>query len=257
MPGPLDNVVVDLSRVSIDFNDYTDDVISSLTVTGKQDTLALESGILDLSGSGVPGTFDVPGTVDFSKQEYGNVYLNGAVLASANVTSDTAISVLGATTSAIAQANMGEIDGGVLNGTIEVNDGGYAALDLEGNWVNNGTITVNSSTLILGDDSDVASNDPDATSDAWVNNGTIATTNCTVNLGGWLTYGSLATLNLGTDTVDLIGTVDNSGQTLTFSPLASSSTGSWSLLGGRIDGGTIAGSRPPCQRRRHFRRRGQ
>ncbi len=172
--------------------------------------------------------------------------LNGGVLANAIVSQNTAIGVLGSATPAVAETEMGEIDGGVLNGTIEVNDGGYAALDLEGNWVNNGTITVNNSSLTLGDDWNVASNDPNAGSDAWVNNGTIVTNNCTVDLGGYLTYdpsvNNLAKLNLGSDTVYLSGTVNNTGRTLTFTPTVTSSAGSWYLSGGRIDGGTIAGS---------------
>ena len=83
-------------------------------------------------------------------------------------------------------------------------------------------------------------------SDAWVNNGTIVSNNCVVDLGGWLTYdpsvNNLATLNLSSDAVYLSGTVNNTGRTLTFSPNVTSSTGSWILDGGRIDGGTIAGS---------------
>ena len=72
-----------------------------------------------------------------------------------------------------------------------------------------------------------------------------------VYLGGWLSYDSsvknLATLDLSTDTVSLSGTLDNTPAdnpnttqgTLTLSPGATSSNGSWNLSGGRIDGGTL------------------
>ncbi len=54
LPGPLDNVVVDLPNADIDHDDEADDTISSLTVTGQNDTLDLDDGTLDLSGSGAP-----------------------------------------------------------------------------------------------------------------------------------------------------------------------------------------------------------
>ena len=138
----------------------------------------------------------------------------------------------------------------MLNGTIEVNDGGYAILNLAGNWINNGTITVHAGELILGDTNDVEPNEPHAGSDAWVNNGTISTQNTAVELGGWLTlepsFDNLATLNLSTDTVYLIGTLDNdpadnptTGGILTLDPGMTSSSGSWYLDGGQIDGGNI------------------
>ena len=154
LPGPLDDVVIDLPDATIVHADDIDDTIASLTVTAPDDFLDLDGGTLDLSGSGAPGTFQVPGTVDFSNNQYGNVDLNGGVLANANVTPDTAIGVLGDLTPALAAEEEGTIDGGVLNGSIEVNDGGYATLNLIGGWVNNGTITVNSSNLNLGDNSD-------------------------------------------------------------------------------------------------------
>ncbi len=60
-------------------------------------------------------------------------------------------------------------------------------------------------------------------------------------LGGWLTdtSGNLGSLALGTETVELIGTLDNSHGTLALVPGETSSTGRWTLNGGRIDGGTI------------------
>ena len=114
---------------------------------------------------------------------------------------------------------------------------------MEGNWTNNGTITAQAgSTLILGDYWNAAASDPGARSDAWVNRGSLLASNATVELGGWLTDtpSNLDSLSLGTDTVELIGTLDNRNQTLALVPGITSSSGSWILNGGRIDGGTIA-----------------
>ena len=150
------------------------------------------------------------------------------------------------------------MDGGVLNGTLQALDG--STLDLEGSWTNNGTITAETgSTLILGDYWIAAASDPGATSDAWVNHGTITADNATVELGGWLTNtpNNLGSLALGSDTVELIGTLDNRQQTLALVPGETSSTGSWILDGGRIDGGTITttgGARPWSPRLRLLRR---
>ncbi len=246
LPGAEDDVVIDLPDATIVHADDIDDTISSLTVTAPDVFLNLFGGTLDLSGSGTAGTFQVPGTVDFSNNQYANVDLNGGVLANADVTQDTAIGVLGDLTPALAAEEEGTIDGGVLNGSIEVNDGGYATLNLIGGWVNNGTITVNSSNLNLGDNSDTESDASGGASDAWVNNGAISTNNCIVELAGTLTsdpsVNNLTTLNLSTDTVYLNGALDNTGRTLTFSPGVTSASGSWTLDGGTIVGGTIMGS---------------
>ncbi len=74
-----------------------------------------------------------------------------------------------------------------------------------------------------------------------MNHGTITAESATVWLGGWLTDtpDNLGSLALGSDTVELTGTLDNRQQTLALEPGETSSTGSWYLNGGRIDGGTI------------------
>ncbi|HLN26979.1 MAG TPA: hypothetical protein VK395_04500 [Gemmataceae bacterium] len=252
LPGPNDNVVIDIVGANIVHSDASYDTISSLTATAKDVYLNLDGGTLDLSGSGAAGTLEVPGTVDFAAGLYGEVDLNGGVLANANVAKDTAIAVLGSANAAAADANSGKIQGGVLNGTIEVNDGGYATLDLAGKWVNNGTITADDSNIVLGDFWSAGLADPNASQDAWVNKGTISTKNSVVELGGWLTYDpsvkNLASLDLSTAIdVALIGTLDNTAadnpatpSVLTLSPGVTSSSGNWSLLAGRIDQGSLA-----------------
>lgn len=75
-------------------------------------------------------------------------------------------------------------------------------------------------------------------------NGTWGTTNSfnvnggTLNLGGAVTFAglNLASFQRSGGTVNLTGTLDNTGSTLTLN----STTGSWTLLGGTISGGTLA-----------------
>ena len=242
LPGPLNDVVVDLPGANIIHSDDIYDTISSLTVTDGG-FINLNGGTLDLSGSGAPGIFHVPGTIIVSNFQYGNVHLNGGVLANADVTKETSILVFGSPTVEQAERLKGVIKGGVLNGTIVVGHAYRAILELEGSWVNNGTITSHFGKLILGDQLAAGVDDSVAASDAWVNNGTISTENTAVELGGWLSYdpsaNNLATLDLSTDSVYLIGTLDNTGGALAFGPGVTSGTGSWDLYGGRIDGGTI------------------
>ncbi|HEY2787000.1 MAG TPA: Ig-like domain repeat protein [Fimbriiglobus sp.] len=239
LPGPLNDVVVNLPNAKIYHLDDAYDTISSLTaVDGVY--IGIANGTLDLSGSGTPGTFQVPGIIDFSKSLYGNCQLDNGVLANAIVTDDTAILVFGAS----------KIDGGVLYGTISDSEDniqrGGATLNLAGSWVNMGSITLGDSVLILGDNLNVGSEDSSASSHAWINNGTISTNNTSVALGGWLSYDpsakNLATLDLSTDSVYLSGILDNADRTLAFSPGVTSSTGSWYLNGGRINGGTLSGA---------------
>jgi hypothetical protein len=225
VPGPNDNVVIDVTGATVDHAITSYDTVRSLEVTAPGVTLNLDSGTIDLSGGGTLGTFQAKSSGDV-------VNLMGGVLKSASVISGTTITV--------PPSASGTVDGGVLNGTLQTLDA--STLDLEGSWTNNGTITAGTgSTLVLGDYWTAAASDPGARSDAWVNQGTITATNATVWLGGWLTDTShnLGSLTLGTDTVELIGTLDNSHGTLALVPGETSSTGSWSLIGGRIDGGTI------------------
>ena len=128
------------------------------------------------------------------------------------------------------------------DGTIEVSNG---MLGLGGPWTNNGSITAGSGArLNLGDDW-VAPGavDPNPTGDAWVNNGTISTDTTNVILGGNLSWSptnlDLAALGLGKDTVSIMGTLDNSNHTLVLAPGITSVTGNWTIGPGHIDGGTI------------------
>ncbi len=225
LPGPDDNVVIDVAGAVVNHAITSYDTIRSLTVTARGVTLNLDSGTVDLSGGGSLGTFqaDRPGDL---------VNLMGGVLKSARVSSGTTITV--------PPTAIGIVDGGVLNGTLQALDN--STLELEGSWTNRGTITAaTGSTLILGDYWNAAASDPDAKNDAWVNHGTISADDATVELGGWLTDTShnLDSLDLDSNIVELIGTLDNRHRTLALVPGQTSSTGSWSLNGGRIDGGTI------------------
>ena len=92
LPGPDDDVVIDLPNQNITHDETAYDTISSLTVTATGDTLNLVAGTLDLSGSGAAGTFNVPGKNTLG---YGSVALNGGTLANANVSKDTIITVYG------------------------------------------------------------------------------------------------------------------------------------------------------------------
>ncbi len=246
LPGPNDNIVIDI-HASVHHSDYSYDTISSLTLTGGG-ALYLERGTLDLSGSGAAGTFQAPGK---DANGFGLVFMDGGELANANVTKDTIITV--------DHGSKGSITGGVWNGTLHALSG--SIMDLAGRWTNSNTGTVTAdpdSVLILGDTWDATLDDPEAATDTWVNMGTITTTEdptsdhkVQVFLGGWLTYdpsmNNLATLDLSTAIVSLIGTLDNSpadnpgtAGVLTLSPGTTSSTGCWDLLGGRIEQGTLS-----------------
>jgi hypothetical protein len=232
LPGPNDNVVIDVRGATINHAAVSYDTIRSLTVTASNVTLNLVGGTLDLSGGGALGTFQVDQPGDLVKLG-SRTSAVGGVLKDAIVSSHTVLTVPTSTS--------GTIDGGVLNGSVQA--GAHSTLFLEGSWINNGTIAADTgSTLLLGSYWSAYLNDPTAKLGAWVNNGTITVEHATVELGGWLTWTStnLNSLNLSTDNVELLGTLDNADQTLTLSPGQTSSSGSWTLAGGRIDGGTIA-----------------
>ena len=107
-------------------------------------------------------------------------------------------------------------------GTIESSGGGNLNLYGTG-WTNAGTISPNAGTLNLGNSS-------------WSNTGTVTSTNATVNLGGTFTQANLGSFSRTGGNVNLTGTLTNTGQTLALT----ATTGSWSLVGGTIDGGTVS-----------------
>lgn len=232
LPGPNDNVVIDVPGVTINHAAVSYDTVSSLTVTAQNVTLNLVGGTLDLSGGGALGTFQVDQPGDAVNLGSGSSAVGG-VLKDAIVTSHTVLTVPASTE--------GTVDGGVLNGSVQA--GTSSTLWLEGSWINNGAISAGTgSTLVLGSYWSAYLDDPTAHAGAWVNNGTITVNDATVELGGWLTWTrtNLNSLNLSTDDVELIGTLDNSGRTLTLTPGRTSRSGSWTLAGGRIDGGIVA-----------------
>ncbi|MCY2990994.1 MAG: malectin domain-containing carbohydrate-binding protein [Planctomycetota bacterium] len=132
------------------------------------------------------------------------------------------------------------IDSGLLaGGTISIartifrNEGALWAdnggtLSLEGAWTNaaGGRITATDATLNLGGSS----------TNAWSNLGTITATDSTVNLGGLFKFVDLGTFQRSRSTVNLTGTLDNTGTTLALDE----TTGSWNLAGGTVKGGTYA-----------------
>ena len=69
----------------------------------------------------------------------------------------------------------------------------------------------------------------------WVNNGTITATGATVNLAGSFTPAAYGNFQRHGATVNLTGTLNNTGTTLALAP----AIGNWRLLGGTIAGGTI------------------
>ena len=152
--------------------------------------------------------FENQGTLDAS---------NGETLSVGGLTGNLGIATLEGTGSQL-----------VVNGTYTVDQGlttgAGQTVSLGGNWTNASTITANGGTLNLGEGNS-----------AWNNTGTISATNSTVNLGGYFMLAALGTFTHPSSTVNLTGTLDNTGTTLTLD----ASTGSWNLLGGEILNGTL------------------
>ena len=123
-----------------------------------------------------------------------------------------------------------------LNGSGYVVNQGLTAttgetVTLSGAWSNaaGSAIAVSGATLNLGDRNNYSTN-------IWSNAGTIDATNSTVNLGGQFTSADLGTFTYPGSSVNLVGTLDNTGTTLALN----ATTGSWNLTGGTLKGGTLS-----------------
>ncbi|MGO8747146.1 MAG: beta strand repeat-containing protein [Thermoguttaceae bacterium] len=138
-----------------------------------------------------------------------------------------------------------------LNGSGWTNEGNISiangTLNLNGTWTNavTGTITGGSSTVNLGSPVNIDPTDPSAPNYYWTNLGTVTIADSTVNLGGVFLTDSFDTMSLPGDTVNLTGTMDNSATDNLVSRGVlnlNSSTGSLTLLGGRIYQGEVVNS---------------
>jgi hypothetical protein len=226
LPGPRNDVVIDLPQAVVHHSAANYDTLHSLSITVPNASLDLSAGSLDLSsGTGALGAL--------AGSQLGNtITLRGGVLRNALLPAGTDV-VIPASSTAI-------LDGGVFAGTIQVNSGGLLAL--QGAWTNNGTIDVAAgATVYLGDSPDFddawnsSPTDPGAASHTWVNNGTINLSSDTVYLGGLLSNAAASVGGLGldqTDTIFLDGTLVNAGSTLAL-------TSNWTIDGGRIAGGNL------------------
>src|SRR5207253_3658028 len=81
----------------------------------------------------------------------------------------------------------------------------------------------------------VGSPTPDANGTEWLNNATITANASTVDLGGVFTLSALGTFNRTGGTVNLTGTLNN-----TTGLLLTDTTGSWQLVNGTVNGGSVA-----------------
>jgi hypothetical protein len=230
LPTPNDNVVVDLSRATIQHDTVNYDTISSFTVTAANVTVDLGSGTLDLSGAGGRGTFRVDQAGDLVTMEAG-------VLTRADVTAGTTLSSSSSSASGgqlVSLTNYGTVDvtGLTLTLTNVTNKGAVkgtsaATVQFFGSWDNtNGTISVDSSsTLYLGQPLPTSFDLPptlvDASPYAWNQStvGTIDVANgATIGFGGLMTTDTFTafpslpgvSIDLSQDTVLLDGFLDNS-----------------------------------------------
>jgi RHS repeat-associated protein len=119
------------------------------------------------------------------------------------------------------------VSGSLVNqGAIDADGGGTVGFDgLAGtSWSNapGGALRADGGTLDLGG--------------AWSNAGLIAVNNSTLDLGGRFTTAGLGALARAGGTIDLTGTLDNTGTTL----VLDAATGSWNFAGGTLKGGILA-----------------
>jgi hypothetical protein len=150
-----------------------------------------------------------------------NGTLNGLAVSAAGILNQGTIAadVAGGTLTLIGVSNAAHIqamNGGNIATTAFVN-------------LPSGTIDVSNASLSLG-----------SGTSSWHNLGIINGTNATFNLGGVFSQADIGLISRsGTTAVNLVGTLNNDGQTLNLDP---GLLGTWNMLGGTIHGGTVSAS---------------
>ena len=219
-------------------------ILDGLTLNG---TLNLGNGYLLFSGT---QTLGGSGTLAFSGPSTPIIYVQDAggpatLTIGPELTIEGGNGVIGLDSSSDASiVNDGTIDADGSGSSISINLGpagtftnegtleaiGGATIGVAGAWTNDGTISATDSTLSLGGQAADSTN-------MWSNAGTITASDSTVNLGGLFTLAAMGMFIQTNDTVNLIGTLENSDTTLALT----ATTGSWNVEG-TIQGGTVTGT---------------
>jgi hypothetical protein len=193
LPSVADRVVVDLSGVTILHDTANYDTISSFTVTAPKVTFDLGAGTLDLSGGGGRGTFQADQNGDAVTMEAG-------VLANADVTSGTALSVTSATVAFVTEYP--ELDNVQLDGTVNANQsGGNNGFVFQNGLILNGTINLGgnkdqSSVLLAGFWDPYSNNSQDNNPETMSGSGTIQLGK-SPNGDAIFNWGTLGTFTIG------------------------------------------------------------
>jgi hypothetical protein len=235
-----------LSGVTIFLGNAAGTTFGELTPTGAAET--------------VDGAIGHPGTITFGLSDSNGLYnvgSSGLLTLGANLTID-------GTAGQIYMSNEAFDNKGTITADPKVLGTAAGIISLSGtNWTNDGTIQAqNGDNLALtgtaavspathawtndaghtiavtgGGTLTLASESAATTADstAWLNLGTISSNASTVDLGGYFTLKGLGTYNRTGGTVNLTGTLNNTATTL----LLNTSTGSWDLSGGKVNGGTV------------------
>ena len=196
----------------------------NVTIHGQDGYIADAYGTATILNQGTINADTAGGTISLNGfTNAGTIEATAGTLSVSNLTGNLGTAVLSGSGSGLS-----------LNGTSYVVDQGLTApagttLTLGGTWTNaaDSTIGATGATLNLGD-----------ASNAWTNAGTITASNATVNLGGSFTLAALGTFQRTGVTINLTGTLDDTGTTLSLD----TTSGSWNLVGGTIENGTISES---------------
>ncbi|MFK8031220.1 MAG: thrombospondin type 3 repeat-containing protein [Gammaproteobacteria bacterium] len=125
-------------------------------------------------------------------------------------------------------------DVGIITATAMLTASPGSEIQLRGDWVNSGVISVTDATLDIGT----------LLTEQWDNNGTINLNNGALELGGEFTTADIGTLT-GTGTILLNGILDNSGMILDFDAVLPGTSVSLGQ-GGSILGGSIVNTPLTC-----------
>lgn len=251
--GTIDNTANKLSIAN-----SVNNTLSGVSVIGGLNVGGFQSKVKVLNGLSATGTVNLNGTSNLISFMNSQSFSGGTInVAGSSAATNNSISIEGTSAFTLAagatisgrharigfQAYTAGANSFINAGTVNANSSGIITI-MSSSFTNTGTaLASNGGTLTINSANWSSSGTIQANASStvningnWSSSGALNASGGTINLGGTFSTAGLAANITGAGAVNITGIANNTGNTLAFT----AATGSWSLNGGTINGGTLS-----------------